>query len=454
MWALSVPISAESASGHKNRLVLRSRPPDSQTSIQVAESRFAQTGSVLFAELIPGIHGALGEGNGSSRFGQSSPMVLVRQLSRMESVVRTQKSILFCVLSACLLSAFSIANAIDNDPNKEYPLTEKHGPWMIMVATFRDIEGDRKKDGLTAEEAASHLVHELRSKGIPAYAFSQESKKEKINTYDRLGNANKRVYAAQREMVCVLAGNYPKVDDPVAQKTLTFIKKYQPKFMADKQKSGAVVRSDKDPFKGAFLTINPLLQPDEVASRKADQETRMLNSGIDYPLVKLDRKYTLKIATFTGKSAVPLGSSKFSGHEANFEKSLSNSGPYNLARAGEDATQLTYALRQNSEATMESLGRPKFEAYVYHDRFQSIVTVGGFNSDQDPDIRRMAEIFRAKYRSDQKGVYAEKGEYVLVGESLSLPHPDSKRNPDLKLPPIHTWAFDPVPELIEVPRIK
>lgn len=364
--------------------------------------------------------------------------------------MRTQKSILLTAFSACLLAQLSNAYAIDNDPNKEYLLTEKHGPWMVMVATFRDIEGDRKKEGLSAEQAANKLVHELRSKGIPAYTFSQESKKDKINTYDRMGNSNKRVYAAQREMICVLAGNYQKVEDPVAQKTLAFIKRYQPKFMADKS-SGAVVRNEKDPFKGAFLTINPLLQPDEVASRKVDQETRMLNSGIDYPLVKLNSKYTLKIATFTGKSVVPMGSSKFNGREANFEKSLSQSGPYNLARAGEDATQLTYALRQNRVAT-QALGRPRFEAFVYHDRFKSIVTVGGFDSEQDPEIRRLAEIFRAKYKQDEDGQLAQRGEYVLVGESLSLPNPESR--PDFKLPPVHTWAFDPVPELIEVPRIK
>jgi hypothetical protein len=370
----------------------------------------------------------------------------------MESVVRTQQPILFSVLSATLLIALSQAGAIENDPNKEYFLSEKNGPWMVMVATFRDIEDESRmlkgKKGLSAEEAARKLIYELRAKGIPAYSFDQESKREKIDTYDRLGNPNKRVYKAQRPMICVLAGNYSKVDDPLAQKTLAFVKRYQPKFLAG---SGGVVRSEKDPFKGAFLTINPTLQPEEIAARKPDQEIRVLNSGIDYPLVKLDKKFTLRIATFTGKSVVPLGNSSYRGRESNFEKSLQHSGPYNLARAGEDATQLTYALRQNSQAT-QLLGRPRFEAYVYHDRFQSIVTVGGFNSDQDPDIRRLADIFRAKYKQDEEGEVGARGQYLLIGESLSLPDPKSTR--DSPLPPIQTWAFDPVPELIEVPRIK
>jgi hypothetical protein len=357
--------------------------------------------------------------------------------------VRTSQSISFCLLIACLLSPFSLARAIENDPKKEYTLDERHGPWMVMVATFRDIEDEKRKtEGLSADAAANKLVHELRAKGIPAYQFSQDARKGEINSYDRLGNRDKRVYAAQRGMICVLAGNYQKVDEATAQKTLAYVKKYQPKFMANPKDVGAVVRNDKGPFATAFLTINPLLAPGEVTNFKTDLETKTLNSGIDYPLVGLKRKYTLKVATFTGKSVVPVGNSKFNGNEAGFERTLKDGGPYNLARAGEDATQLTYALRQGGQNAREMLGRDRFEAYVYHDKFQSIVTVGGFDSESEPEINRLAEIFKAKYQSD------DYGEYALIGKSLALPN----KNPSL--PPVQTWAFDPVPELIAVPRIK
>lgn len=340
---------------------------------------------------------------------------------------------------------FSSARAIENDPTKEYRLSEKNGPWMVMVATFRDVKDeDRKsKEGLSATEAANKLVHELRAKGIPAYVYSQDEVKTGIDTFDRLGNKDKRKYIAQRDMICVLAGNYQKIEDPIAQKTLTHIKKFQPKFLSDPRKVGAnvmtVANGQKGPFSNAFLTINPARDPNEVVQSKVDETTRTLNSGIQYPLVNVKHKYTLKVATFTGKSAVPLGNSKFNGREANFEKSLGNA--FNLDRAGEDATQLTYALRQDN-LTMKALNRPKFESYVYHDKFQSIVTVGGFDSDKDPRIKDLIEVFRAKYRSD------DIGQYELVGESLSLPGQVKGS------PPIQTWAFDPVPEVIAIPRLK
>lgn len=360
--------------------------------------------------------------------------------------MRTQNSMSFLLLAAfVLLSPASVRAAIENDPKKEYKLDSRHGPWMVMVGTFSNVEdASLKKDGLTAEQAARKVVHELRAAGIPAYVYSQDKKQETIETYDRLGNKDKRKYNAQFGMVCVLAGNYKKIDDKQAQDTLRDIKKFRPKFMTD-PKSGAVVRESSSnklgPFANAFLTINPQLKPKDVVEHTVDNVVRSLNSGIDYPVVGLKSKYTLKIATFTGKSVVPVGNSKYSGKEENFDKAIQESaGPYSLARAGEDATQLTYALRANNGVT-RPLGRDQFDAYVYHDRFQSYVTIGAFNSPNDPEIKRLVEIFMASYE-------LRDGEYQFNCKTLSLP------NRDPNSPPIQTWAFDPMPKLIEVPRIK
>lgn len=346
----------------------------------------------------------------------------------------------------CLTSPLT-SFAVENNPHKRYELTERHGPWMIMVATFSDIKDPSfRTDGMSAEDAADKLVRELRSKDIPAYVYAQGSKREKIETYDRLGNKDTRSYVAQNDMICVLAGNYDSYDASNAQDTLAKIKKFKPKFLAD-PKSGAVVRDAKDnkkgPFAGAFLTINPVRKPSDVVKKQVDQETKYFNSNIDYALISLKKRYTLRVATFTGKSAVPIGSSKFTGKEANFDKSIFDSSSYNLARAGEDAMQLTYAMRHKSPATYRAFGVDHFDAYVYHDKVQSYVTVGGFDSDKDPEIKRLAQLFMAKYKADE-----QTGEYALIAESLNLPGKDPKGAP------VQTWAFDPVPELIEVPRLK
>ena len=66
----------------------------------------------------------------------------------------------------------------------------------------------------------------------------------------------------------------------------------------------------------------------------------------------------------------------------------------------------------------------------------------------DPEIKRLAEVFHAKYEAD------EQGHYDLRCTTLILPNPKNPPNAKKKLPPLQTWVFDPVPELIEVPRIK
>ena len=356
----------------------------------------------------------------------------------MESAVRTLKSAAYLAIVASALLAVHPAGAIENERGKTYKLTEKHGPWMIMVASFRNIrEEDRKTEGLSAEEAAAELVFELREKGIPAYAYSQDGKVETIETHDRLGRDDTRIFAAQRDMICVLAGNYESIDDAVAQKTLNYVKKFHPKFLRN-SKSGAVTRNSgsKGPLAGAFMTINPLRKPGDVARKSVDQETKYLNSGIDHALVGLKKKYTLQIATFAGKSTTPIGSSVYKGKEGKFDKELQQAAGFNLVRVGEDAAQLVRTLRQEG-----------VEAYVYHDKFQSIVTVGGYDTQDDPRLRAIAEKYRAKMKPDPQGNGKQETwtPETKILRAIGAP---------ITAQPLHVWAFDPEPRLIEVPRLK
>ena len=71
------------------------------------------------------------------------------------------------------------------------------------------------------------------------------------------------------------------------------------------------------------------------------------------------------------------------------------------------------------------------------------MTVGEFTSDQDPAIRPMLELFRAKQKPDPRT-----GEQVLSTEYILVPGL-TRRNPlDQVLP------FDPNPRVMPVPRLK
>lgn len=326
--------------------------------------------------------------------------------------------------------AAGTASAIDAVRGKEYRLTPQHGPWMIMAASFRDMPEGQRKPGLSAREAADELVFELRQKGIPAYTYEQSAQLGKIDSVDRLGREDARVYKAKHEMVSVLAGNYSAIDDATAQKTLAYVKKFYPKFMRDESSGGVFYESArrKGPLGGAILTINPLMNPNDVAAKTKDSLLIKLNSGIEHSLAESNGKYTLRVATFTGKKTLQMANGNAE-EEREFEKKLISG--TNLNDMGEDATQLCARLRQL-----------KKDAYVHHDRYESWVTVGSFNTPDDPRIQQLYKEFCAKPVRDR-----ETGQEVLKAEIVELPS-------RIKDQPLRTWLLDGAPRVVPVPRLK
>lgn len=364
--------------------------------------------------------------------------------------MRTATALTCGVILSCLLLAAPLsAGPIEAVKGKQYRLTKQHGPWMIMVASFRDVvEPDRKKKGMTAQEAADEVVYQLRVKGVPAYTFSQDAEKGEIKTVDRLGREDLRIYAAQRDMICVVAGNYATQDDKIAERTLKYIKKFTPEFIKD-QNNGAIYRqtANKGPFGNAFMTVNPLLDPAEVAHKKPDYDLVKLNYGIQNALVDNPAKYTVQVATFTGRSVTPIGNSSFAEHPEDFDRRLQSSRDEatgmmraNLGDISEDAAQLAKALRNLRNQTFPNGA----DAWVYHDRFESIVTVGSFDNPQDPRIAELIKNFGAKTKTDPTT-----GQNVVVGEVL-LPDAKQMRGRNAAV----MWVFDPQPRLIEVPHLK
>jgi hypothetical protein len=320
------------------------------------------------------------------------------------------------------------AAGIEAVRGKNYVLTREHGPWMVMVTSFRNVPKDRRTEGMTAEEAALELVYELRKMGIPAYTYAQDAVVQKIETVDRLGREDERIFAAQRDMISVLAGNWKSIDDKEAQKALAAIKKYHPKFLKD-EKSGAIYRvtpGRKGPLAGAFMTLNPLLSPEEVVKHKPDPDILRFNADAIYPLIACRKKFTVQVATFAGTTAMQSAAAEFDRH-------LRDPNAYTLNRAGEDASQLVKALREAG-----------VEAYVHHDRYQSIVTIGSFDSPDDPLAEQILRKYGPAYREDPQN----------PGQVRLLPYTHMVKTGDQPTDIPLVWAFDLQPKVIPVPRYR
>lgn len=338
------------------------------------------------------------------------------------------RTICLITLSAILAPTSLLAARIDATPNRTYRITKQHGPWMIMVASLTEAPQERRREGIAAEDAANQLVYALRKRGIPAYAFRLSEVKSQ-----RDGQPLRGSYRSQRDSISVIAGNYSNVDDRVAQRTRDFIKNLTlDDLHLNEWKGSAAFRptpGQPGPFSGAFLTLNPLLTQEEIARTKRDPLLLRLNGNGEYSIVKNNGKYTLTVATFKGKSRTGIG-------ESNYQKALQLlKVDSTLDQAAEKAWKVARMLREGMFQGNQQ-GRT-FDAYVFHDKYQSMVTIGSFDSPQDPRIPAIAQIFRAKQHTGTNG------KAFATGESIVIPG----RNPE-------TVIFDPVPTLIEVPKIR
>jgi hypothetical protein len=123
-----------------------------------------------------------------------------------------------------------------------------------------------------------------------------------------------------------------------------------------------------------------------------DELVLKINRDVEHSLLDCPRKYTVQVAHFTGEVIINQGEIQA------IEKGI-KAGPEStkqgLAAAAEKAHQLTEALRIKG-----------FEAYEFHDRDKSLVTVGSFDYvggpgpdgtfQFSPRIKQIVDIFSAK----------------------------------------------------------
>ena len=338
--------------------------------------------------------------------------------------------------AALALIAGPAAAAVECDRSREYPLTPRCGPHMIMVATFHPLRGAGRR-GTTPGDAARELVYELREKGIPAYVWSTETKTERFTASAADGTEQRKVISSMKEGVSVLAGNFKAADDPKVQKGLAYIKT---KFVSDsltpvagrggmrRTKSGGFFTltpgRSKSPFDRAFVTTNPLMDPADLRrlSRRRDPLLVRLNAGREYSLSTCPKPYSLVVAQFRGKTLTQVAGTKTADLGERIE--LSD----DLDAAGKKAWELCQVLRQRGH-----------EAYVWHERHRSLVTVGAFAGGQDPAAVRTAKRFAAR----PNGVSP-----VPMPQTIVVPETET----DLRKARRY-WLLDPSPYLTEVTKI-
>ncbi|MBN2580088.1 MAG: hypothetical protein JXB10_13950 [Pirellulales bacterium] len=276
---------------------------------------------------------------------------------------------------------WDIFKKVEADPQKSYALTESNGPWLIMACSF---------SGKGAEEQAQNLVIELRKRyKLPAYVHRARFNLEDVQGrgVNRYGAPPKMRYRHGNEIdeIAVLVGDYHSIDDAEGQKVLKKLKFTTPrclevktdnptnqtlagwrKIQQDAQSFLGSDQKNKGPMGHAFITRNPLLPEECFASKGLDPLVLDMNKNVKHSLLDCPGKYSVQVATFKGQ--VLIDQKKIAQIERG-EKSFDSG----LAEAALKAHQLTEALRMKG-----------YEAYEFHDRYASIVTVGSFDTVGTP----------------------------------------------------------------------
>lgn len=336
---------------------------------------------------------------------------------------------------------------VEADPNKPYPLTDTNGPWMIMVTTFRGEDGEQRSHQLVLELRKSYKLAAFVTKKTFDY---NDTGARYINPY---GERKRMVYLNEKtyEEYVVLVGDYRSVDDPEGKKTLAMLKSAEPDCMknpgkpndnsfdkmrrqAEEMLTGAASKP-RGPLAGAFITTNPLLPHDYYAPKGIDKFIVDLNKGIAHDLLDCKGRYTVKIATLTGH--VEIDQRKISEMERAGNKDKLEGDDDPLVMATRKAHALTEQLRKDG-----------IEAYEFHDRYSSIVTIGSFMSVGNPRPDGKTEINPQMYEIIQKYGQDPKKLTALGGADQSY---CKSRTVTIDGKP-HVVLLDVSPTPVEVPQ--
>ncbi len=269
---------------------------------------------------------------------------------------------------------FSPVDRVEARPDGDYSLGEDSGAWMIMAATF---------SGEGAEQQARELVLELRQRfNMHAFHYSMtfdHTSNERLGRgLDRYGAPVRMRYQGgeRSHEFAVLVGSFPTIDDPEAQDLLETIKSLRPEALnrgyTDTAQNLVQEREfltrltggrEAPPMSKAFLTRNPMLPAEYFRPKGVDPFVAKMNAGVEHSLLDCKGRYSVRIAKFKGK-AILQGAFSSGGSKQRSKK--------------EDVDPLVEAA-MNAHCITTFLRAKGWDAYEFHDRTESYVTIGSFD---------------------------------------------------------------------------
>ncbi len=316
------------------------------------------------------------------------------------------------------------------DINKDFEITDKQGLWAILVMSY---------PGPEAPQLAREFVIEMRKTfKLNAYVFNYGAE-EKRKEYERVQKARRdQIEALQK---AGLKGNYlpspvhaMKIDEHTGvliannyksrDEALDALKALRNKFksvdadFADRVKLDVTVAivEEKDksaknglrlgktearyvnPFKTAFPARNPAISEEQAAAAEPIdiKLLRALNAQEPLSLLQVKKPFTLVIKQFNTQQVVVRSKNeqeKFFAEQTSKGLTLERSGS-----RGDDFGDRAAGYAHSLAEQFRRSGLP--EVYALHTKYCSFVTVGGYDSLQDPRMTQMQDNLESRFQMD------------------------------------------------------
>lgn len=318
--------------------------------------------------------------------------------------------------------------ALPTGPIEPYLITKDVGPFMVNAHVFR---------GENATRYAQALVMELRNAHkLPAYIYHLKFMPGQSNIqgmpptakpYVRTGQLSPPELDRIHDEAAVLVGNCKTIDE--AEDLLHRVQKTHVDCL-DGIPSMWKFRKNKG-LTRATLTQNPLVaaqnmfagQPENGAvvdpsilrtnfTPKPDALIKRMNSGPFCPrsIFKCPAPYTMVVAEFSGRATLDANDQGFKDGNSLLKSPLRT--------AHEDAEKLAEALAKNDQVV-----RAGYQPYVYHDRYTSRVTLGAFQTPDDPQAKALRELAPKVEVVEKRGREATVHHLTPANELMAVPRP-------------------------------
>ena len=264
---------------------------------------------------------------------------------------------------------------VEADPNKEYPITPEAGPYVICVKAYI---------GGSAHEMANRLTLHLRQNNWPAYVFDYTAEERRVAKEwldARYANVppDLRPHKTIRveEQWGVLIGGYRDFDS--ASSDIANVKKTKEPPTKDVDFVDVETRQafQLSAYAQCIATRNPMVRVQKTDPSAADPAWKRLNDGRPYNLLtKCGKPWTLAVAQFQGRGVIQ-------------PRSASSKLLDVIGLGGKSGDVLEASAAQAEEVARYLKENMHLETYVLHTRTGSVVTVGGYESPDDPGMKQM-----------------------------------------------------------------